>query len=258
LALHLWADYPVDVLACLERRLGVVCQDADVAPPGLRIDLRGLAESRFRTGFGIVASGDAIVRHDFKLHRCGGGWAADTQPSAESAEAVLRWVAGRELLDRGGRLLHAASVVVDGWAHLFLGASGAGKTTVSRHAQADQVLCDELSLIAPSADGTWTAWPSPFWGDGSYGSVSQAAPLAALWVLRGRDKTGWQALAQSEAALEICQRTIDLSADEQFPALLLAQTQHLLDRVPALALSYRLGDALRPQLAMIGARPCRS
>jgi hypothetical protein len=54
-------------------------------------------------------------------------------------ENFLRILTAYALLPRGGVLLHSAAVVVDGKVHVFIGRSGAGKTTLSRLALAGGV-----------------------------------------------------------------------------------------------------------------------
>ena len=62
--------------------------------------------------------------------------------------AALRLACALWLLPRGGLLLHGASLERDGEAHVFIGESGAGKTTLSRalstgpvHVIGDEVAC---------------------------------------------------------------------------------------------------------------------
>ncbi len=64
-------------------------------------------------------------------------------------ENFLRVVAAHALLLEGGVLLHSASVVSSGGAHLFVGPSGAGKTTISRAAReaGRAVVSDDLNVV---------------------------------------------------------------------------------------------------------------
>lgn len=73
----------------------------------------------------------------------------------------LRLVAGILALRRDGILMHTAAVVRDGWAYLFFGHSGSGKTTASRLSAPRQVLNDDLVLLLPE-DGGWAAYGTPF------------------------------------------------------------------------------------------------
>ena len=64
-------------------------------------------------------------------------------------ENTLRVTAAYRLFDRGGFLLHSAGVVSKGRAYLFVGRSGAGKTTFARRSLAEGrvVLSDDLNAV---------------------------------------------------------------------------------------------------------------
>ena len=90
---------------------------------------------------------------------------------------VARWLA-----DRQGCYLHSAGAIVDGQGLLFVGHSGAGKTTAVRLLQDQaEILCDDRNIVRRSGDhfdvyGTWSQYKLPV--------VSAAsAPLAAILFL---------------------------------------------------------------------------
>jgi hypothetical protein len=99
-------------------------------------------------------------------------------------ENFLRVLVAYRLLDLGGAVLHSAGVVRDGAAFLFLGRSGAGKTTVARLSQAQgaEVLSDDLNALCAGAAGAGCAvLKLPFTGDlGERRAVRPAVPLGAL------------------------------------------------------------------------------
>ncbi len=68
-------------------------------------------------------------------------------------ENFLRVAVAYRLLELGGAVLHSAGVVRDGAAYLFLGRSGAGKTTAARLSLAAgaEVLSDDLNALVPLA-----------------------------------------------------------------------------------------------------------
>jgi hypothetical protein len=74
----------------------------------------------------------------------------------------LLWIALAQLLaERGICFLHAAALAKNGEGHLFLGDSGAGKSTVARNCPGCTVLSDDAPLL--SADGeTFRLFPSPY------------------------------------------------------------------------------------------------
>ena len=103
-----------------------------------------------------------------------------------SIDSVLRIVHTLALAPRGGFLLHAASVVLDGRAFLFSGVSGAGKTTISRLAPAiATLLTDEISYVKKSGDDArpYLACGTPFAGDLGRPGDNVKAPLSTLYLI---------------------------------------------------------------------------
>jgi hypothetical protein len=100
-------------------------------------------------------------------------------------ENFLRVLVAYRLLELGGAVLHSAGVVMDGAAFLFLGRSGAGKTTVARLslARGAEVLSDDLNalLVAGTGAGGCVVLKLPFTGDlGERRALRPPVPLGGL------------------------------------------------------------------------------
>jgi hypothetical protein len=106
-------------------------------------------------------------------------------------ENFLRVLVAYRLLELGGAVLHSAGVVRDGAAFLFLGRSGAGKTTAARLslARGAEVLSDDLNaLVVGSAGhgagggaGGCVVLKLPFTGDlGERRALRPPLPLGGL------------------------------------------------------------------------------
>lgn len=91
-------------------------------------------------------------------------------------ENTLRVMAAYRLFDRGGLLLHSAGVVSEGRAYLFVGRSGAGKTTFARRSLAEgrEVLSDDLNAVVLER-GELRVRQVPFAGE--LGMTLPAGPL---------------------------------------------------------------------------------
>ena len=97
-------------------------------------------------------------------------------------DSLLRILLSVVLLEKRGFLLHAATVVRNGKAYVFMGRSGAGKSTVASLAPAGTVLTDEISLIRCD-HGAWQAYGTPFWGEFRAEGQNRCAPLAGIFSL---------------------------------------------------------------------------
>ncbi len=100
-------------------------------------------------------------------------------------ENYLRVLAAYGLAAAGGALLHSAGIVDDGEASLFVGVSGAGKSTFSRLSldEGRQVLSDDLNALRPTTAG-FEALAVPFAGDIRSEARTGARPLRAIVRLR--------------------------------------------------------------------------
>ena len=97
-------------------------------------------------------------------------------------DSLLRMFLSWALLPQDGFLLHAASVIRNGKAHVFVGRSGAGKSTVASLSPQGSVLTDEISLIN-RVNGEWHAFGTPFWGEFRADGVNTSAPLGGIFRL---------------------------------------------------------------------------
>ncbi len=112
-------------------------------------------------------------------------------------ETALRALAGDVLLRSGGALWHGGSVVVDEKAYLFVGVSGAGKTTLTGDAPEGVYLSDDQSI-------SWHGclYGSPFSGMAQRRGAGIRAPLAAVGILSAErpDETKIERIASVAAA----------------------------------------------------------
>ena len=163
---------------------------------------------------------------------------------------VFRVLLAYRVLEIGGALLHSAAVVDDGEAYVFVGHSGAGKTTLSRmsHAAGAQILSDDLNAVR--LDGARILVDKvPFAGDFGHGDGGAGAwPLRRLLRLaQGRPEqieplTGARALATLISCVPFVNR------DPLRRPLLLESLEGLLDRVRMSELTFSLEGHVWPLL----------
>ena len=194
--------------------------------------------------------GHHAVRHDFWVHKSDDRWEGAALDHPVAAESALRWLLAIELLERDGLLLHASSAVLEGEGHLFLGASGAGKSTIATEGGFDAVLCDEISIVAPGEDGQVMIWPSPFWGIGQLGEPTEPTPLGAIWELFGWEKTASREIPLADGVLATYRRVVDVGAAAAPPRRVLDIICDLAESLPVHQLSWQRGDPLDEVLAL--------
>ncbi len=104
----------------------------------------------------------------------------DAHPAATSGDIhyFLRVVTALALFRQGDLLVHAAGVVTDAGALLFVGHSGAGKSTITTLAGDRPILHDDLICLQPHNQG-WLASAPP----GENGVAISAYPLAGVLLL---------------------------------------------------------------------------
>jgi len=108
----------------------------------------------------------------------------DLDPAPRAMENFLRSAFAWLTIDRGGFLLHGASIVRDGQCHVFYGPSGAGKSTLSAMSRQGRVISDDLTPILRRPGGL-EGLGSPFRGTYRAGDpVVGRFPIAAFYRLR--------------------------------------------------------------------------
>lgn len=106
----------------------------------------------------------------------------DTGGAAEMD--LLQAVAGTVVADRGGTVLHAAAVVLDGRACSFVGPPDAGKSTACAHTGAPLMAIDRVALV-PDGAGRFVAWAVPGGPEDEHSGDRAQPPVApAGWILR--------------------------------------------------------------------------
>lgn len=118
-------------------------------------------------------------------------------------ENFLRVLVAYRLLETGGALVHSAGVVEEGRAHLFLGPSGAGKTTLARLARnaGRAVLSDDMNaVVTPSGSRGFRVDRLPFAGDlGQTAESGGNHPLAGLFRLEKGPEVRLEGLSAARA-----------------------------------------------------------
>ncbi|MGQ0713299.1 MAG: hypothetical protein ACT4PJ_06155 [Gemmatimonadaceae bacterium] len=145
----------------------------------------------------------------------------------------------RLLMGAGAVIVHGAAVEYDGRALLFVGHSGAGKSTISALAQecGARVLSDDRTILRVAAAGV-TAWGTPWHGSHRAGSPT-AQPLDGIFLLVQAARDDVRPLAPTEAAGELLVRLIHPGASRQQFETLVGRVADVVSQVPVFELRFR-------------------
>lgn len=195
---------------------------------------------------------------EFQLHQARAEFDGERQRavlqgalSVFTFDSFLRIFLTLLLLERDGLVLHAATLRRSGSAHIFLGRSGAGKTTLSRLAPADQVLTDEISLLRLVQDEP-RAYGSPFWGELAGHGADVELPLQAFYLLAKDRRTFIEPLRGADALTALCAHTLFFVPDRDSLQALLRVCARWVEAVPVSRLHFAPDETVWEVLANEG------
>ena len=153
-------------------------------------------------------------------------------------DSLLRVLLSVLLLPRRGFLLHAATVVRSGRAHVFTGRSGAGKSTVAALSPPGTVLTDEISLLR-FTDGAWHAYGTPFWGEFRAEGANTKVPVAGIYILVQSSVDSVERVPAKEALRALLPNVLFFSASTPQNKQLLDLLAEAVEQIPFYRLRFR-------------------
>lgn len=246
-------DVPAGWLPPLAERYAAFAVDA---PPAWRVTLRcepglpaedpgWIEHDEFRTRFHVVA----IAGWVDLAERLGVVSTTSEARAFSAVERTLVYICMQSLpREHAGLLLHACGVVRHGAGHVFVGPSGAGKTTVARLAAGHgQILSDENVILRTSNAGP-QLWSTPFWGFSTppqmVARVRSCVPLRAVYVLAQTPGFELTRLTPSQAVLALLDSEKVAVERPASAAAWLGAAEQLVTQTPI----YRLGFRPTPEL----------
>jgi hypothetical protein len=156
-----------------------------------------------------------------------------------SLDSFLRILYSLALVAADGVIVHAASLVRNGRAHLFCGPSGSGKTTVARLSPDATLLSDELSIVRMS-EARARCHGTPFWGELARAGDDRAAPLGGIFFLHHGARHALDPVVPRRAIERLLPNVLFFARDADLTAGVLDIAADLVEAVPCFDLSFRL------------------
>jgi hypothetical protein len=139
------------------------------------------------------------------------------------------------LSTRGGVMVHACGVVAEGAGYLFVGHSGAGKTTTAllwERQSGARVVCDDR-IVLRRKDGKILMYGTPWHGSGRLASP-EAAPLQAIFLLEHGERNELRPIAGADAVATLIARCFLPYHNRAGVASAVALFEEILAEVPCL------------------------
>lgn len=155
-----------------------------------------------------------------------------------SFDSFLRILYSLFLVQEGGFLLHAASVVRDGQGYLFMGKSGAGKSTIAIHSSKYTVLSDEISLVK-KAGADYLVYSTPFWGEQEIKGRNYFSPLAGIYRLKQSSQLLTRKLSEREALCRLMENILYFSREPFLTRQLFQNCTDLIQQVAIYELEFQ-------------------
>ncbi|MDQ3696607.1 MAG: hypothetical protein M3373_01075 [Gemmatimonadota bacterium] len=149
------------------------------------------------------------------------------------------YLAARVLGRAGGLIVHGCALELDGEALVFIGHSGAGKSTIAELAEGigARVLSDDRTIITIDGSGP-RAWGTPWHGTYTRGSPD-SAPLCALFLLVKAPLDDVLPLDRACAFKELLVRLVQPTVDRGELLGAMDGIERLVEAVPAAELRFR-------------------
>jgi hypothetical protein len=164
----------------------------------LRFTDSGNALKTRQTGWEILIDGYGEYTAVFDMKTRSGLITLAGEPRAEIALNCIRQICARVIIEEGGLVLHAACVVRNASAFVFVGKSGAGKSTVCSLSPHCQIATDDTTVVR-RRDGKFVAWGMPACppsggagrpGTGSFKPPADSGPFEITAIFKlVKDKT---------------------------------------------------------------------
>jgi hypothetical protein len=154
--------------------------------------------------------------------------------------SLVQVILCHHLLERGALLVHSSAVAVEDRGYLFVGRSGAGKSTTAMLSEGiGRVFADDVNIASAGDDVTGpTVSGTPYCGALKPGGLNETAPLKAVYVLKQADRNKRSRLSRSESIRRMLESVVLFDESPAAAKAALENTAELCERVPCYELEF--------------------
>ncbi|QJC51142.1 hypothetical protein HGI30_05900 [Paenibacillus albicereus] len=195
----------------------------------------------------IEAAGDTITytRKDYRLETSADGSSVKLQVFDDLAlkHALINWYSAWLIHHRAGLLVHSSCVVDGGKAWMFVGHSGAGKSTAAELSAPRPILSDEATLLLLDEDGGVTIYDSPLRSENEDRGEADACPLGGIHFLLQAPDVRREPVSKVDALIGLMDKVFYWKHSKTETAKMIAVCREVVQRVPAYELHFQKNDA---------------
>ncbi|MGN7455620.1 hypothetical protein ACTHPH_12505 [Paenibacillus pasadenensis] len=195
----------------------------------------------------IEADGDTVVysRKDYRMETSADYSSVKLQVFDDLAlkHALINWYSAWLIHRREGLLVHSSCVVDGGKAWMFVGHSGAGKSTAAELSAPRPILSDEATLLLLDADGGVTIHDSPLRSENEERGEADACPLGGIHFLVQAEEVRREPVGKVEALIGLMDKVFYWKHSKPETAKMIAVCREVVQRVPAYELHFQKNDS---------------
>ena len=160
--------------------------------------------------------------------------------SIYSFDACLRVLFSVLFSANRGLLLHAAGIVRDKKAYLFLGPSGSGKTTIARLSSGSGTVINDEIVAVKVGNNKSKVYGTPFWGEMRKGpAFNRPAPLHAIYFLKKNRKCYKKVIPRKDILTGLLRCCCIFSSELNDMEMVIQTAIALVNSVPAYELHFK-------------------
>lgn len=137
-----------------------------------------------------------------------------------------------------GLLLHSSCVIEEGRAHIFMGHSGAGKSTAAKLSYPRKLLSDEATILKITEESIMV-FNSPFRSELQSTDHQENCPLASIQLLEQSRSNKRLKLKKSEALLQMTDKVFFWSYRAEEPAKIFRLLKLVVNAIPVYELHFQ-------------------